>query len=351
MSFVARGASAPVTLAVIAFGASERLDSCLASIVSHESATSFDVIVVANPAGREDAGVGRVPHGVEVLAADINLGWAGGLHLARHATDAEFLAWIQDDSELLPGWLDAMMEAASAHPRGAAFGVVPVSDDGVPNGHSGGHAGPGQDPGTWNANDPTPEGVWPAGVERRDWVTSKGLVVRLAAWDEVGGPCAGQYPLNHVDKEFCTHLRAHGWENYVVPGARVTHLLAQSAPGLFRQFLPHWQTQPFIDRWHEVVQALADAEGPVDHECHLHPTMAEVEAECAWHATRMLVPFSRFAASYQRDRVYEAVRDAGAVELAARVAELETRVAGMERSTSWRLTAPLRAVMGRLRSR
>ena len=67
------------------------------------------------------------------------------------------------------------------------------------------------------------------------WVTSKGMFVRTAAWDDVGGPDPRTYPLGRVDMQFCTHVRAHGWTVALVPTATITHEGGRSAPGLLRR--------------------------------------------------------------------------------------------------------------------
>jgi hypothetical protein len=270
------------------------------------------------------------------------------------------MAWIQDDSEVLPGWLDAMLDAARLRPDVAACGVVTVTSDGNLEGFSGGAAIPFADPGAWNLTDPTSAGVWPEGAEEREWITSKGMLVRTAAWDDVGGPCALQYPLNHVDKEFCTHLRAHGWRLLVVPEAQISHHQSQSAPGLFRHFLAQWQADSFAARWAGPVEALSGGTGPVEHECHGHPDLAAVERECLHQSSRMIVPFSRFVtehgraleqAGYERghregyDRGYREGSEHVAAQAAAAsqiAAERQEDLARLRASRSWRVTAPLR---------
>lgn len=340
MGFVPRGSGATVTLGVVAYGVTERLSRCLESLITHESLADFDVVCVVNPTGYGDEDASSLPHGVEVILTELNLGWAGGLHAVRHATSAEWLGWIQDDSVLTSGWLDALLEAAETRPRGGAFGAQAVDADGRATGFSGGDALPFGSPGEWNDTDPSRDGAVAAGVERREWVTSKGLLVRASAWDDVGGPCPLMYPLHHVDKEFSAHLRCHGWELYLVPQAQLLHLQSQSAPGTLRGFLEQWRLEPFAARWEAAMAALAGgAAAPVDHPCHAHPDMPSVEREVAWEATRMLVPFSRFATRWIA---------ADAARLSAEAEHWRSRAEHMERSSSWRVTAPLRALRAAL---
>jgi GT2 family glycosyltransferase len=340
MGFVPYGQPAEVTLAVVAYGTTPRLHACLESLQRHASLAAFDVICVINPTERDQfPDVADIPEGMKTLLPEANLGWAGGLHLARRETTAPYMAWIQDDSEVIDGWLDAHLAAAADYPKAGAFGAVAVDDDGRATGFSGGSAHPADAPAEWNLTDPSKEGEVPARVEDRDWITSKGMLVRMAAWDDVGGPCARQYPLNHVDKEFSTHLRTHGWGLKVVPGARLKHLQSQSAPSLFRTFVEGWQGEAFAARWAEPVRAMAaQGGGPVDHDCHDHPDIAMVERECLREASRMLVPLGKYAS-----------REVSRANEATFLAHAEAE--GLRASTSWRVTSPMRWVSGRFRPR
>lgn len=339
MGFVPWGEQADVTLAVIAYGATPRLRACLDSLTRHESTARFAVAVVLNPDERDrEPDTGDLAPGIKALTPDANLGWAGGLHLVRSVTSTPWMVWVQDDSEILPGYLDAHMAAAAEHPRVGAFGAVAVDADGRPSGYSGGRALPPDDVSQWNLTDPTLGGEIPATVESREWITSKGMLVRMEAWDEVGGPCARQYPLNHVDKEFSLHLRAHGWELAVVPGAQLLHLQSQSAPSLAREFIAQWHHDAFGERWAGPAQAMAGGGGPVAHDCHVHPDMATIERECLREASRMLVPLGKFASPY-----YMRALDTSEVD------GLRRELAEVRNSTSWKVTAPLRAASGLVR--
>lgn len=334
-----------VTLAVVSLGTPARLRDCIESLVHHQSKHPFAVVNVVNPAGplTTDA-TWDMPDVVTVVHPAANLGWAGGLHAARRATSSEFLVWIQEDMHVLDGWLDALVDAADENQDVSAFGSRAVDEAGNPAGFSAGLASPAFAVREWNDTDTVATSV-PTELFRADWITSKGLLTRVAAWDEVGGANPAMFPLNHVDKDYCTHLRAHGHSVALVPDARLVHLGSQSAPSSFRHFLLDWQEPDFNARWGGVVAALTTgAKPPVDHNCkewfpgttqHDDP-VREVIRVCGEVATTMIVAYSKWAAKDTR-RQLERLDD-------AHRAELE----GLRRSTSWRVTAPLRAVGGAL---
>ena len=232
----------------------------------------------------------------------MNLGWSGGLHRARALTDAELLVWVQDDMVPEPGWLDALVDAADAHRSGGGVRLGPRRRARPGDPLQRGGREPGRRVGAWSDTDTTAEWL-PAEVTAYDWVTSKGFLTRAPAFDEVGGPDPRLWPLNHVDKDYCTHLRCHGYDVALVPGARLRHAGSQSAPTPFRAFLARLAravVQPPLGR--AVAAPAGRSSVLVDHPCadwqgsSADAARTVVGAE----ASRMLVPFIRRRARRRR---------------------------------------------------
>jgi len=299
-----------VTIVVVALGASARLKRALESLTGHESRVGFDIVCVVNPHTSSEGPIPRSP-GTTIVEPALNLGWAGGIQLGRTHTDAEFLVWVQDDQRIEPGWLDALVDAADAHPEVAAFGSTMIDDDGRVAGYNAGRADPPDDVSAWNATDTTRDRPL-ADVEEWDWVTSKGMLVRVGPFDQIHGPDPRWYPLNHVDKDYCTHLRAHGWRVALVAGARIRHEASQSAPTSFRQFLAERHQEIFQRAWAEPVRQLATGREQAEHPCAtwLRGTdvMASVERSVGIEASRMLVEYSKWESRHQQTRIDEARR-------------------------------------------
>jgi GT2 family glycosyltransferase len=319
-----------VGILVVAFGATDRLRRCLESLVAHESAHTFTVTCVVNPDQRVGESRPETPDGVRVVIPEMNLGWAGGLHLARTQTQATYLVWSQDDMVVAPGWLDALVDTADAHPDAGAVGSIEVDDRGEPNGFAGGFAEPPNEVRGWNATEAVRAGVDVTAMTF-DWVTSKGLLTRAAAWDEVHGTDPRLFPLNHVDKDYSAHLRCHGWTLRVAAGARLIHEGHRSASPVVRAFLADWQEPAFNARWGGALSEIdRGSAAHVAHECSpwASSDMAQIERLIAVEASRMFVASSRFAAAHEQ----------------LRVDRVEAAIHGSYRaSTSWRVTRPLRA--------
>jgi len=377
-----------VSLGVVTLGAPDRLRGCLEALCSHESRHDFTVALVVNSAAPDGAAPALdVPAGVLVEPVPVNLGWSGGLHRARALTDAELLVWVQDDMVPEPGWLDAIVDAADTHPEVGGFGSVRVDAGGRVAPPNAGAATPYDAVERWNDSDSRT--AWPAAeVLVHDWVCSTGFLTRSAAWDQLGGTDPRYWPLTHGDKDYCTHLRCHGWDVALVTAARVRHLGSRSAPTAFRAFIAHWREPWFNRRWAGSVSALAGhSSSQVDHPCadwrevQLDPVASAAAAE----ATRMLVPFARVRSAGEEDlRTHAANLERALAEMSAHAANLEPmyaqasaharnleqalvmleeerdrarrrarrlrrRLRSIERSWSWRVTRPMRALRDRLR--
>ena len=332
--FVADDVPARIAIQVIALGDTPRLFACLSALVAHESRHQFTITCVVNPVARRDGVNPELPRGVRVVRPTMNLGWAGGLHAARRAASAsvEYLVWAQDDMLVSNGWLDALVKVADQYPDAGAVGSVEVDAKGRPNGVAAGFAEPAHDVRRWNLTDAFAANERPDGSETFDWVTSKGMLTRASAWDAVGGTDPRLFPLNHVDKDYCTHLRCHGWTVRVAALAVLVHEKHRSAPPVIRHFLDEWQEPAFNERWAIPVESLGRGQvGEVRHECATWSTarFEEIESLVGREASRMVVPAGRFASDSE----------------ARRAAATEERFTS---SRSWRISAPLRWLSSRL---
>lgn len=320
--FVPFDPAARLHLGVVSLGTPARLLECLEALRTHESRHDFVVSVCVNPDAMTPGPLlpGAVPEGIRVERPAANLGWGAGLSRLRTLADSEFFVWVQDDMVPEPGWLDALLDAADAHPNVGMFGALRVDDEGAVILHNGGLARPPGSVDGWNETDTTVEAT-PSEVTVLEWVTSKGCLVRTAVFDEVGGPDPRLWPLNHVDKDFCVHVRCHGWDIALVPDSRLRHAQSQSSPFSFREFLTDWRDDWFDRRWAEAATELSGRTSAlVEHPC--AEWRAEevdlVEALSGREATKMLVPFARARAAVEQRREQE---------LLARIEEYESELA------------------------
>ncbi len=112
-------ASSAVSVIVVNYNGGEGLKQCLQSLQSltTDGSVSAEIILVDNASvdGSADAVEGAFP-GVRVIRSETNLGFGGGNNLGvRHST-GKYLAFLNPDTLVSPGWLEHLLSALDANP-------------------------------------------------------------------------------------------------------------------------------------------------------------------------------------------------------------------------------------------
>ncbi|MEZ0362081.1 glycosyltransferase family 2 protein [Mycobacterium sp. pUA109] len=220
----------------VTYSPGPHLDRFLASL---SLATDRPVRVLMADNGSTDgtpqAAVARYPN-VELLTTGANLGYGSAVNRAvTQLTDdgghGEFLIVANPDVQWGPGSIDALLDAAARWPRAAALGPLIRDPDGsvypsarhLPSLIRGGmHAviGP-----VWPSN------PWTSAYRQErlapnerpvGWLSGSCLLVRRAAFDEVGG-FDERYFMYMEDVDLGDRLGKAGWLNVYVPSAEVLH--------------------------------------------------------------------------------------------------------------------------------
>ena len=101
------------------------LEVALASIVPQARAAGAEVVVVDDgPDEATRAAAER--HGARYLRHDAPRGLNAARNTALQATDAPLVCFVDDDVEVRPGWLDALLGAAAACPDEVAVLTGPI---------------------------------------------------------------------------------------------------------------------------------------------------------------------------------------------------------------------------------
>jgi GT2 family glycosyltransferase len=87
------------------------------------AAIPYETIVVLNQATPEaETRLRGTATGIQVVSSPVNLGLAGAGNRRR--------ALAHDDAEIEPGWMEALVETADAHPEAGAIGGKVLYPDG-----------------------------------------------------------------------------------------------------------------------------------------------------------------------------------------------------------------------------
>src|SRR5215471_7188697 len=121
-----------VSVIIVATSSFDLLRACLASVARFGPSTiPFETILVLNEAGPDvEAALRATVTGAKITSSVVNLGLAGAANRGRSLANGEFLLILHDDAEVEPGWMEALVETADAHPEAGAIGGKALWPDG-----------------------------------------------------------------------------------------------------------------------------------------------------------------------------------------------------------------------------
>ncbi|NQU43313.1 glycosyltransferase family 2 protein, partial [bacterium] len=169
----------------------------------------FEIIVVDNGSTDSTAEIVRRYSEVRLIQSPINLGFAGGNNLGLREAHGDFLLLLNDDTEVYPGWLDALARAATEWPRVGIFGCKLLYPDGKTIQHAGArivangtsaHIGY-KEPNDGRFDEPL----------FCDYVTGAAFAIRRDVYERLGGLDEKYFPIYYEEADYCWQARRIGY--------------------------------------------------------------------------------------------------------------------------------------------
>lgn len=195
--------------------------ACLASIEAHRPAVPFEVLVVDDASPDRTAVLVAASPGVRLVRTEHNVGFVGACNLgASHARGA-YLLFLNNDTEVRPGALDALVDAADSDDRIGLVGAMLVYPDGRLQ-ESGGIVW--ADGSGWNYGRDHDAHAPEFAVRRDvDYCSGAAILVRQELFEAVGGFDQRYAPAYYEDTDLAFAIRATGHRTIVDPRAVVVH--------------------------------------------------------------------------------------------------------------------------------
>jgi hypothetical protein len=214
-----------ISICVVSTDGREDLLRCLESVFGHPPTGSFEVLVVDNAStdGTAEAVRERFGDRVELIRLEARRGKAENDSDLMDRARGRWCLLLNEDSELTPGAADALRDALERHPRAGAAGARLLSPAGAAQ------------PSAWRFPGVGTALAGALFAHRRltvqsrgrharevDWVQSAGMLVRRAAFQEVG-PLDPAFFVYSDEVDWQRRARDAGWTVLYVPEAAIMH--------------------------------------------------------------------------------------------------------------------------------
>lgn len=195
--------------------------ACLRAIARHGAAVPFEVIVVDDASPDDSAEVLARVGGLRLLRNPANLGFVGSCNAGAAAARGEVLVFLNNDTQVLSGWLDALLACLDEEPRCGIAGSRLVYPDGRLQ-EAGGLVY--ADGACWNV------GRFASRDEPRyrfrrevDYVSGAALAIPKTLFDRVGGFDQRYAPAYYEDTGLAFAVREAGYRVCYEPASVVVH--------------------------------------------------------------------------------------------------------------------------------
>jgi GT2 family glycosyltransferase/glycosyltransferase involved in cell wall biosynthesis len=252
--------------------------ACLRSLAAHPGTAAFETIVVDDASG--DATAERLAQirGIRVLRNEQNLGFVGSCNAGAAAAHGEFLAFLNNDTVVEDGWLDALLRVFDEEPESGLAGAKLVYPDGRLQ-EAGGIVfadGSGWNYGRFeNPADPRFEFR-----RESDYCSGAAIMIRRDLFDQLGGFDTRYAPAYYEDTDLAFAVRKAGKKVLYEPRATVVHfegITAGTDTGSGMKRFQAVNREKFLEKWKsELVRQPApiadakDAEAAANFRTHGH---------------------------------------------------------------------------------
>ena len=254
--------NARVSVVVPTFNHSKDVVACLETIAITAEKTAFEVIVVDDCSiPDESARLSRIP-GVRYIRHETNQGFSGACTTGVEASHAEFVLLLNNDTEVLPGWLDSLVSEMDRHQTTGVTGSMILKGN-MRLQEAGGIIWSDGTGAHYGSNDN------PCGYQYRfrrsvDFCSGASLLIRRELWNGMGGFDKKLAPAYYEDVDLSFNARRHGYECVYQPNSLIVHregsTHGSSSFGLKRKQFEN--RHRFFDKWH--IELRSQVEAPDD---------------------------------------------------------------------------------------
>ncbi len=203
------------------YGALPHTIACLRAIAAHPPQTPFEVIVVDDASPDDSLATLQHVQGIRLHARGQNGGFIAACNDGAALAQGEFLVFLNNDTIPQPGWLDALLDTFTTHPRIGLVGAKLVYPDGRLQ-EAGGVIF--ADASAWNyGRFESPNHCRYTYVRDADYLSGAAIALPRKLFAELGGFDTRYTPAYYEDADLAFAIRHHGLRTVYQPASVVVH--------------------------------------------------------------------------------------------------------------------------------
>jgi GT2 family glycosyltransferase len=238
------------------FNKAEFTLQCLRTLLTEIDSTETEIIVVDNASTDDTPQVlAHFENVVSVIRNDENCGFVDACNQGARAACGDNLLFLNNDTVVLPGWLDHLVDTIEADPTTGAVGSMLL----YPNGTI-------QEAGAIVWQDGTADHYgWGASPDDRrfnfarevDYCSAASLLIRKEIFERLGAFDQRFAPAYYEDVDLCFGVRSLGYKVVYQPLSRLVHFEGATAGADTSKGFKRFQIvnqQKFVEKWREVLE-------------------------------------------------------------------------------------------------
>ncbi len=234
--------------------------NCLDSVLDHRARVSAEVIVLDDASTDETAAIlpalGQSFAMLRTHRLTRNQGFIAACNIAGGLARGRLLVLLNNDTRVVPGWLDALADSFALFPHAALVGSKLLYPDGSLQ-EAGGIIW--RDGSAWNygrGDDPNRPHF--SHARQVDYVSGASIALPAEVWRARGGFDARYAPAYGEDADLALRIRAEGGEIWLQPQSRVIHYEGRTSGTDLAQGVKAHQVvnqKKLFLRWHRALAA------------------------------------------------------------------------------------------------
>lgn len=233
--------------------------ACVAAVLKSQIKASFEILI-ADDASTDATSVAftNLHPSIRLIRQDSNLGFLGNCNEAAKQAQGEYILFLNNDTLVLPGWLDAMIKLFNDHTDAGLVGAKLLNADGTLQ-EAGGIIW--KDGSGWNyGRNDNPEKSEYNYVREVDYCSGACIIIEKNLWNQLEGFDPLFSPAYCEDSDLAFRVRAAGRKVYYQPKSEVIHLEGRSHGKDVTQGVKAYQVEnnkKLFQRWKHILSTHA----------------------------------------------------------------------------------------------